>query len=335
MSGKRLKLASALVTVRADRLLGRRSPTLLVLNYHRLHASAERPRSRFDDGVFGPDVRTFRRQMEWLKAATVVLNEENLLSAGTGGRLPRGTVYSAVTFDDAYVDCYTLAKPVLDELDIQGMFFVPVEMIESRRLGWWDVAAHLLKQTQLHAISLNGELFDLRGDFAGSLKRLLAMFKLESADKTVGLLDALSAACDVKPPTRDEQSAELMSWKQVREMRAAGHAIGSHSLSHRVLATLDPAEQAREIHGSRKELEAVLGGSVASFAYPVGGPAHINHHSVTLAEEAGYQQAFTFNTGIASVPVQDHFRIPRESADSLEMLKAKAKLPRVMGLSVA
>ena len=161
------------------------------------------------------------------------------------------------------------------------------------------------------------------------------MFKLEPAEQTEALVAKLADACGVALPSRDEQSAELMDWEQVRAMRTAGHGIGSHTLSHRVLATFTPEEQAHEIKGSKCSLEAVLGREVLSFAYPVGGPQHINDHSVRLAREAGYRQAFTFLTGMASLPLADRFRIPRESAVSLDALKAKALLPRVMGLDVA
>ena len=123
-----------------------------------------------------------------------------------------------------------------------------------------------------------------------------------------------------------------MSWDQVREMKRAGHGIGSHSMSHRVLATLDRQTQQREIGASKRELEAILASSVTSFAYPVGGPAHYNADSVELARQSGYARAFTFNTGVANIPVRDPFQVPRESANSLDELRAKASLPGVMGL---
>lgn len=322
-----------MMAVGADRMVAALSrPSLLIVNYHRLHASADRPRSRFDDGVFGPDVETFRRQVEWLKAATTILDEKGVLSVLSGNDLPRGSLLSAITFDDGYIDCYTLARPVLEELDVRGLFFLPVEMLESRRLGWWDIAAYLLKKTRHEQLSLNDQTFDLSNDFRGSLKRVLALFKLEKAERTVGLLEQLSRACEVALPGKDEQSAELLSWKQVREMKSAGHGVGSHSLSHRVLSTLERAAQAHEIRESKRELEAIIGSKISSFAYPVGGRAHYNADSVELTRQAGYSCAFTFNTGIAKIPVADPFQIPRESANSLEELKAKMCLPGVMGL---
>ena len=336
MAGKRLQLARSLMAIGAHRIVARRdAPSLLVLNYHRLRARADAGPSQFDDGVFDTDVETFRHEMRWLKSATTVIGEDDLLELG--GRLPlrRGAIYSLVTFDDGYIDCYTLARKVLDDLGIRGIFFLPFNLLESRSLGWWDVAAYLLKSARRDSISVDGQTYDLKRDFAASLRRILAMFKLEPAERTEALLTRLADACGVAPPTLDQQSAELMSWAQVREMRATGHAIGSHTMSHRVLATLDPEVQAREIKDSKRNLEAVLGGDVASFAYPVGGPQHINHHSVALAREAGYAQAFMFLTGKAELPLADRFRIPRESAVSMDMLKAKALLPRFMGLEVA
>jgi peptidoglycan/xylan/chitin deacetylase (PgdA/CDA1 family) len=321
-----------MMAVGVSGLIVRNCPaSLLVLNYHRLRASID-GKSKFDDGVFDSDLDTFRRQMQWLKSATTMLDEEGLLKAASGGKLPRGTVCTAVTFDDGYIDCYTMAKPVLDELGIRAIFFIPVEMLESRRLGWWDVAAYMLKKTRHRSITVNGQVYELKTEFPQSLRRILNAFKLERADQTAGLLGTLSEACEVAPPTKDEQSAELMNWAQVRELRASGHAIGSHSLSHRVLATLDPRDQAREIVDSRRELQAIIGCKIASFAYPVGGPQHINEHSIRLVREAGYDQAFTYNTGITSLPIADRFQIPRESARSLAVLRAKALLPRVMGI---
>jgi peptidoglycan/xylan/chitin deacetylase (PgdA/CDA1 family) len=123
-----------------------------------------------------------------------------------------------------------------------------------------------------------------------------------------------------------------MTWEQLRVMRAGGHSIGSHTFSHRVLATLPPEQQEWEIKASRGELAARIGGDILSFAYPVGGLQHINNCSVAFVREAGYEQAFTFNTGITGLPIADRFQIPRESAHSLDVLKAKTLMPGLMGL---
>jgi peptidoglycan/xylan/chitin deacetylase (PgdA/CDA1 family) len=314
-------------------LLARGQPvSLLVVNYHRIWPSGTAT-TPFDDGVFGPDQDEFLRQMQWLRASTTVLDENGLLElAGQGGGR-RGEIYSAVTFDDAYADCFLLAKPVLEQVGSRALFFVPIDMIDSRQLGWWDLAAYMMKKASKRKISLGDDILDLgEAEFAGALRRVLNLFKLRPVEETGSLLEELSLACGVPLPDKDMQSAELMTWEQLRALKAAGHGIGSHTFSHRVLATLSPEQQKREIKSSRSELAGRLGAEVLSFAYPVGGPQHINSHSVRLVQEAGYQQAFTFNTGIARLPVSDRYQIPRESAHSVDVLRAKTLMPGLMGL---
>lgn len=333
MPGNRLKLARVLVRSRLYKAWPASGhASLLVVNFHRLWPSAGSGPSEFDDGVFGPDAEVFRRQMEWLRSETRVLDEQGLIDVARKAEHPRDANYSAVTFDDAYLDCFTIARPILEEFGIRAIFFVPIGMIESRRLGWWDQAAYLLKRSSRDRIHMRGQDFELRANFLGALRHILNMFKLEPADQTDGLLEELSAACDVSLPGKDAQSAQLMTWEQIRAMRDAGHAIGSHTMSHRVLATLSAEEQSAEIKDSRASLSAQLGSEVRSFAYPVGGPQHINATSVALVREAGYEQAFTFNTGIESLPLADRFRIRRESAHSFDLLEAKVLMPSLMGI---
>jgi peptidoglycan/xylan/chitin deacetylase (PgdA/CDA1 family) len=330
MAGRRLHLARLMMAMGVHSLISRNLPaSMLVLNYHRIRAPGQTT-SEFDDGVFDADFDTFCRQMRWLRSATQVLDEDGLLKLGSHGELPRGTLFTAVTFDDGYIDCITLVKPVLDELGIRGIFFIPVEILESRKLGWWDAAAYLMKKSRRSCIKVAGRTLPLGPSLAHSLRQILNLFKLEPAERTEGLLAELADACDVAPPCKDRQSAELMDWTQVSQLRASGHSIGSHAWSHRPLATLSPESQAREIAESRRELQAIVGANVLSFAYPVGGLRHFNDVSVALVRAAGYEQAFTFNTGISRLPVADRFRIPRESAKSLALLKAKALLPGFM-----
>lgn len=333
MASRRLLLAKGLMfTGVRESWFGRDSALLLIVNYHRLRGDRDGHFSQFDDGVFGPDQSEFLRQMQWLSASTTVLDEVGLLELTRGGRGNRADIYSAITFDDAYSDCYSLAKPVLERVGLRAIFFVPIDMIDSRQLGWWDLAAYLMKNTSKRSIVVGNHVLNLSGNFEASLRRVLNLFKLRPVEETGGLLEELSHACGISLPSRELQSAELMTWEQLRALKSAGHGIGSHTYSHRVLATLTPEQQEREIRSSRSELATRVGADVLSFAYPVGGPQHLNAHSVRFVREAGYEQAFTFNTGIARLPVVDRFQIPRESAHSFDILKAKALMPRVMGL---
>lgn len=93
----------------------------------------------------------------------------------------------------------------------------------------------------------------------------------------------------------DHTGAPLMSETQIREWLSAGHAIGSHSMSHARLPTLPPAAAREEIHASRRRLEDVFQVPVEAFAYPWG------EWNARLAEDvlsAGYRVAFTTEAGV-------------------------------------
>jgi peptidoglycan/xylan/chitin deacetylase (PgdA/CDA1 family) len=95
----------------------------------------------------------------------------------------------------------------------------------------------------------------------------------------------------------DRTGAPLMSEAQVRKWLAAGHAIGSHSMTHARLTSLPPAAAHEEIHASRRRLEDFFGVEVQMFAYPWG------EWNARLADDvtaAGYRAAFTTDAGINS-----------------------------------
>ena len=91
-----------------------------------------------------------------------------------------------------------------------------------------------------------------------------------------------------EPPMR------LMDDAQIRDWLAAGHEIGSHTLTHPRLTIL-PREQARaEIFDSRKRLEDRFGIAVRHFCYPYGD----NNAAIReLVAEAGYATAPTTEFG--------------------------------------
>jgi peptidoglycan/xylan/chitin deacetylase (PgdA/CDA1 family) len=76
-----------------------------------------------------------------------------------------------------------------------------------------------------------------------------------------------------------------MNADQIKEMAAAGWEVGSHSMNHFDLSTLEGKRQRYEIAESREVLEAELGVPVLSFAYPYG---ISNSSIVDYAQFAGY-----------------------------------------------
>jgi peptidoglycan/xylan/chitin deacetylase (PgdA/CDA1 family) len=95
---------------------------------------------------------------------------------------------------------------------------------------------------------------------------------------------------------RDGEAPELlMDDAQVRDWLGAGHAIGSHSLTHARLTRLTLRDAREEIFASKKKLEDAFGVAVEHFCYPYG---DWSEPVRDLVIEAGYQTACTTEFGI-------------------------------------
>jgi peptidoglycan/xylan/chitin deacetylase (PgdA/CDA1 family) len=92
-------------------------------------------------------------------------------------------------------------------------------------------------------------------------------------------------------PSWDQRSgitSEWMTWAQVRALRAAGHEIGAHTVTHPDLATLDVDSARQEIRGARQRLEQELGEPITLFAYPYGGRSSITEAVRRIVREEGF-----------------------------------------------
>jgi peptidoglycan/xylan/chitin deacetylase (PgdA/CDA1 family) len=89
----------------------------------------------------------------------------------------------------------------------------------------------------------------------------------------------------------------LMSGPRLREIRAAGVTIGSHTVGHVKLAEVGPEAQRRELEDSKAALEDLLGEPVRHLCYPFGS---FDLGAVTAAARAGYVSATTCLRGAAT-----------------------------------
>ncbi len=95
-----------------------------------------------------------------------------------------------------------------------------------------------------------------------------------------------------------EASEALMDETEVREWLAAGHEIGSHTLTHPHLTQVSAQQARTEIQDSKKHLEDTFGVLVRHFCYPYG---DWNPAIRDMVMEAGYASASTTLHGVNTI----------------------------------
>jgi peptidoglycan/xylan/chitin deacetylase (PgdA/CDA1 family) len=288
-------------------------PALFVFNYHRV---GNREECGFNRCLFSCTVEQFREQLAVLKDRFDIVTVDRLANfarQGYAGGRPLGLV----TFDDGYADNFRLAFPVLKQMDIPAVFFLPTEYIGARRLLWSDTIAWMLRNSRHSTIALPyaHEPYSLAADrLEPNIREILRHVRRGEVpiDEQV---DRIRQVCGGVCPSANNNWPLFMTWEQVREMRSAGMDIGSHTHSHTPLARLSADRQRAELMDSRAVLEGELREPIRAVAYPVGDHTAYTAETCRIAREVGYELGFNFRRHANRFPVHEALDIGRLAVD--------------------
>ncbi len=309
------------------RTLGR---GLYCFNYHRI---GDPTACAFDRGVYSCSVDRFREHVALFKERFEVIDLARLLKV-LDGRPPRRPM-ALITFDDGYGDNHALAFPVLKEFGITAAFFIPTAFVGGTQLPWWDEIAWSLRNASTDRIRLEGSPaeFDLR---PAAVERTIAnVLELVKTRRGIPMDEQVAEVREATRPAGSlaEAGAGLfVDRDRIREMRAAGMDIGSHTHTHRILSHLDADSQRAELSRSREILEGMLGEPVTSVSYPVGKPESYGPETCRIAESLGYRVGFNFIAGVNRLPLTGPFDVNRFAVSDDPAgadLKARVAFPRL------
>jgi peptidoglycan/xylan/chitin deacetylase (PgdA/CDA1 family) len=121
----------------------------------------------------------------------------------------------------------------------------------------------------------------------------------------------------------------LLSWDELREMRAGGLTLGAHSRSHPPLRGLPEAVVREEVEGSRRRLEQeVPAARVTAFAYPHG---DVDDLAEEVVRRSGFLLACAAWGGRVAAG-SPRYRLPRVAVDGRTPL---IRFPFLVSLGMA
>jgi peptidoglycan/xylan/chitin deacetylase (PgdA/CDA1 family) len=191
-----------------------------------------------------------------------------------------------------------------------------VSPLQFDRQCWW------LKKLGIRGVSLSQGLAALRaGDasrcavltfddgYLDNLSHAAPIMKQYGFSATCYVVAGRLAQFNTWDAEKLQVKKPLMNATQVQEWLAAGHEVGSHTMTHPHLDQLSRPEAELEIVASKQRLEDLCAQPVKHFCYPYG--AH-GAETIALVRAAGYHSAVTTQRGLVNNK-NDLLRLPRVS----------------------
>ncbi|HKW98478.1 MAG TPA: polysaccharide deacetylase family protein [Bryobacteraceae bacterium] len=242
--------------------------------------------------------RLFERQMRILKQRYRVMPLAEVVAAlSRGGRIGKAVV---LTFDDGYQNNARYAAPVLEKLGFPFTIFVVTANVDA---GSWlplNTIYWLWSAGRLTTAEMN----DLRDQV-----RSRPWHEVRERFETVIHQHSVAATQEA------EDSFDMLSWDQIRNMADRGVEFGSHTHDHCNMRVEDVSQQHTELAMSKDLLEAHLRRPVFCFAYPYGRTEHMSETSREQVIAAGYKCALSTEQGLVTCQ-SDPFRLPRLGYDA-------------------
>jgi peptidoglycan/xylan/chitin deacetylase (PgdA/CDA1 family) len=271
---------------------------LSILMYHRVLPVPE-PLRPWD-----VDARAFDWQIAVLARWFNIVPLRDAVRRLREGTLPRRAV--SITFDDGYADNLDVALPILKKHGAQATFFIATGYLDGGRM-WNDTIIEAVARARGPRLDLREfglDDHDIATDELrlAAVKAVLPRVKYQPPEQRVRIAGAIAERVGAELPDN-----LMLTTSQLRELHGAGMEIGAHTVNHPILASVDAATARREIFESRDRLRDILGGEIATFAYPNGRPnTDYRKEHVGITREAGFELAVSTAWGAAHAGMDRH-----------------------------
>jgi peptidoglycan/xylan/chitin deacetylase (PgdA/CDA1 family) len=265
-------------------------------------------------------IKHFKREIAYLKGSFQILSMDevvNQLKSGKGFRRPS----IAITFDDGYLDNYTLAYPFLKKHGVPATIYLTTSLIGTTDRTWTD-------QIGLAFLETRKDYFNFPQIFGDERVSIKAREEKEQANKKVAealkqrpdgerrdLIGKLFETLGVsEKPERKWDDRIMLNWDEVQEMKKNGITIGSHSHTHPILSRMPLQEAKKEISASKKILEKNLGIKVRHFSFPNGRKEDFSEELRDYCREIGFESICSVIYGANDASKGDVFALKRVGA---------------------
>ncbi len=263
--------------------------------------------------------KDFEQEIRFLKQNYKIIGMDEFADTINGIRSKfRPSV--VITFDDGYLDNYTLAFPTLMKYQVPAIIYVVTELIGTNGMTWPDKIEYALQRTQKSTFTLSCLWGEEQLFIGNKAQKEIINVRIAQALKQVSdterklMLDELCLTLEVDPSSASVR--KMLNWDEIREMADHGIEFGAHSHTHPILSQVSLEEAKQDILLSKTILEKQLGKPVRHFAYPNGRVEDFSEDLRIYCSEIGFETVSTVLYGINNSGTTDLYAIKRIGARS-------------------
>jgi peptidoglycan/xylan/chitin deacetylase (PgdA/CDA1 family) len=242
-----------------SRFLNRHRP--MILMYHRILREPLVP---------GIPPEIFAQQLEYLQKKFRVIPISQLVKELEAKTLKPYSV--AITFDDGHEDFYNNAWPILKRYGLPASIYITTGFVDKKHWLWPDLLRFILMNTKHSLVEVTGV-----GQLLLNEQHLLTSWNalgdyclgLDAASRRTFLI-GLASQLEVAIPPEPQAPFSPLNWTQLNEMHHEGLDVGSHTVSHPILSTLNEEDLMRELADSRQRIQEEIGEAPIGICYPNG-----------------------------------------------------------------
>ena len=274
----------------------------MILLYHRIVGDETK---YLDKGpVVHHHVRDFEREIRFLRRNCAVAGLDEVVRRIADGKpFDRPTV--VITFDDGYLDNYTLGFPVLRKYEVPATVYLTTGIVGSLERTWPDRIEWALLETKKTGVAWK-KVFGEKGirlrdkdEKRTASIRIAAALKEQDDDRRREALSELFDMLEVSEERgRRPGDRMMLNWAEVEEMWRGGVTFGAHSHTHPILSRMDHESAKQEILLSKELIEENLGCKVRHFAFPNGREQDFTEPLRSYCEEIGFESVATVVHGL-------------------------------------
>jgi peptidoglycan/xylan/chitin deacetylase (PgdA/CDA1 family) len=182
----------------------------------------------------------------------------------------------AITFDDGFENNFSVAAPILEELEVPATFYVTTSFVDDNAMSWIDRIEYCLERTAKGRICLPWNSED--SCFSNREEKMSVLQEIRGRVKTDPKIDIDQFVSDIFHQcatheifSSDDPLDKKMTWEQVKALHDSElFTVGGHSHRHRILSYLSPDELDEEISISVHLLQDEGKVNVEHYSYPEG-----------------------------------------------------------------